>query len=41
MNYEFVTRTVNAQPLAAVRRRSAHGEVDARGGRALDLVWNF
>ena len=41
MNYEIVTKTVSAQPLAAVRRHVRIGEVGNAWKPALDLVWNF
>src|SRR5215470_7702507 len=41
MNYQIVTKTVSAQPLAAVRRHVHIGEVSAAWKPALDLVWNF
>jgi effector-binding domain-containing protein len=41
MSYEIVTRTVNPQPLAAVRRRVLIGEVGRAWKPALDLVWEF
>ena len=41
MNYEIVTKTVSAQPLAAVRRRVRIGEVWKAWKPALDLVWEF
>lgn len=39
MSYEVVTRIVNAQPLAAVRRRVLIGDVGRTWKSALDLVW--
>lgn len=41
MSYEVVTRTVSAQPLAAVRRRVRSGDVGRIWKPALDLVWEF
>jgi len=41
MNYEVVTKTVNSQVLAAVRRRVTIGEVGRAWGPPLDLVWEF
>jgi len=41
MNYQVVTKSVSAQPLAAVRRRVRIGEVGKAWGPALDLVWEF
>ena len=41
MSYEVVTKTVSAQPLAAVRRRVLKGEVGRTWKSALDLVWEF
>jgi effector-binding domain-containing protein len=41
MSYEVVTRTVSAQPLAAVRRRVRIGDVGRAWKSALDLVWEF
>ena len=41
MNYQVVTKTVNTQPLAAVRRRVRIGEVARAWKPALDLVWEF
>ena len=41
MNYEVVTRTVSAQPLAAVRRRVRIGDVGGAWKPALDLVWEY
>ena len=41
MSYEIVTKTVSAQPLAAVRRRVLIGEVGRAWKPALDLVWEF
>jgi effector-binding domain-containing protein len=41
MNYQVVTKTVSAQPLAAVRRRVRIGEVGRTWKPALDLVWEF
>ena len=41
MNYEVVTKTVTAQPIAAVRRRVRIGDVARVWKPALDLVWEF
>jgi effector-binding domain-containing protein len=41
MSYEVVTRTVGAQPIAAVRRRVLIGDVGRAWKSALDLVWEF
>jgi effector-binding domain-containing protein len=41
MSYEVVTKTVSAQPLAAVRRRVPIGDVARAWKPALDLVWEF
>jgi effector-binding domain-containing protein len=41
MSYEVVTRTVTAQPLAAVRRRVLIGDAARMWKPALDLVWEF
>jgi effector-binding domain-containing protein len=41
MSYEIVTKTVSAQPLAAVRRRVLTGDVGRTWKAALDLVWEF
>ncbi len=41
MNYQIVTKTVSARPLAAVRRRVRIGEVGRTWKPALDLVWEF
>lgn len=41
MSYEVITTTVNAQLLAAVRRRVPIREVGRAWGPALDLVWDF
>lgn len=41
MSYEVVTRIVDAQPLAAVRRRVRIGDVGRAWKPALDLVWEF
>jgi effector-binding domain-containing protein len=41
MNYHVVTKTVSAQPLAAVRRRVRMGEVSTVWPPPLDLVWEF
>lgn len=41
MSSEIVTRTVSAQPLAAVRRRVLKGDVGRAWKPALDLVWEF
>ena len=41
MNYHVVTKTVTAQPLAAVRRRVRIGDVGRAWKPALDLVWEF
>jgi hypothetical protein len=41
MNYEVMTKTVDAQLLAAVRRTVRVGEVGKAWKPALDLVWEF
>ena len=41
MNYEVVTKTVSAGPLAAVRRRALSRDVGRIWKPALDLVWEF
>ena len=41
MGYDVVTRTVSAQPLAAVRRRVLIGDIGRTWKPALDLVWEF
>jgi len=41
MSYEVVTKTVSAQPLAAVRRRMLIRDVGRAWKSALDLVWEF
>ena len=41
MNYQLVTKTVIAQPLAAVRRRVRIGDVARAWKPALDIVWEF
>ena len=41
MNYQVVTKTVSAHPLAAVRRRVRIGDVGRAWKPALDLVWEF
>ena len=41
MNYHVVTKTVSAQPLAAVQRRVRIGDVARAWKPALDLVWEF
>jgi effector-binding domain-containing protein len=41
MSYEVITKTVGAQPLAAVRRRVCIGDVGRAWKSALDLVWEF
>jgi effector-binding domain-containing protein len=41
MSYQIVTKTVSAQPLAAVRRRVLVGDVGRTWKPALDLVWEF
>jgi effector-binding domain-containing protein len=41
MTYEVVTKTVSAQPLAAVRRRVRIGDIGRTWKPALDLVWEF
>jgi effector-binding domain-containing protein len=41
MNYQVVTKTVSAQPLAAVRRSVRIGDVGRAWKPALDLVWEF
>jgi len=38
MNYQVVTKTVSAQPLAAVRRRALSRDVGRIWKPALDLV---
>jgi len=41
MNYQVVTKTVSAQPLAAVRRNALSRNVGRIWKSALDLVWEF
>src|SRR5215813_11737717 len=41
MDYQVVTKTVSAQPLAAVRRRALSQDVGRIWKPALDLVWEF
>lgn len=41
MNYQVVTKTVTAQPLAAVRRRTLIRDIGRVWKPALDLVWEF
>lgn len=41
MNYQVVTKTVTAQPLAAVRRRAFIRDIGRIWKPALDLVWEF
>ena len=41
MNYQVVTKSVRAQPLAAVRRRLRIADVGRAWKPALDLVWEF
>src|SRR5438067_5332683 len=41
MSYQVVTKSVEAQPLAAVRRRVRIGKVGTAWKPALDLVWGF
>src|SRR5437667_6500809 len=41
MNYHVVTKSVGAQPLAAVRRSVRIGEVGRAWKPALDLVWEL
>ena len=41
MNYQLVTKTVSAQPLAAVRRRVLSRDIGRTWKPALDLVWEF
>lgn len=41
MNYQVVTKTVSAQPLAAVRRRAFSRDIGGIWKPALDLVWQF
>ena len=41
MNYRVVTKSVSAQPLAAVRRQVRIGEVGKAWKPALDIVWEF
>lgn len=41
MNYQVVTKTVSAQPLAAVRRRTLIRDIGLVWKPALDLVWEF
>ena len=41
MNYHVITKSVGAQPLAAVRRSVRIGEVGRAWKPALDLVWEF
>ena len=40
-NYQVVTQTVNAQPLAAVRRHTLIRDIVRVWKPALDLVWEF
>jgi len=41
MNYDVITKTVSAQPLAAVRRRVPISDIGRTWKPALDLVWEF
>jgi hypothetical protein len=41
MNHRVVTKTVDSQTLAAVRRRVRLGSVGSAWKEALDLVWEF
>ncbi|MDX6614848.1 MAG: hypothetical protein QOD75_4034 [Blastocatellia bacterium] len=41
MNCQVVTKTVSAQPLAAVRRRALSRDIGRIWKPALDLVWEF
>jgi len=41
MNYQVFTKTVSAQPLAAVRRRVLPQDIGRTWKSALDLVWEF
>jgi effector-binding domain-containing protein len=41
MNYQVVTKTVTAQPLAAVRRHALSRDIGRIWKPALDLVWEF
>jgi effector-binding domain-containing protein len=41
MSYEVVTKTVSAQPIAAVRRRVRIADIGGTWKPALDLVWEF
>jgi effector-binding domain-containing protein len=41
MDYKIVTKTVNAQPLAAVRRKVFIRDIGHVWKPALDLVWEF
>lgn len=41
MDYQVVIKTVNAQPLAAVRRRVLARDIGGTWKPALDLVWEF
>ena len=41
MGYDVITKTVNAQPLAAVRRRVLIRDIGRSWKPALDLVWEF
>ena len=41
MSYQVITKTVGAQPLAAVRRSVFIGDVGRAWKPALDLVWEF
>jgi len=41
MNYQVVTKTVTAQPIAAVRRRVKNADIARVWKPALDLVWEF
>ena len=41
MSYDVATKTVSAQPLAAVRRRVRIQDIGSTWKPALDLVWDF
>ena len=41
MNYQVVTKSVRAQPLAAVRRRLRIADIGRTWKPALDIVWEF
>ncbi|MBO0721622.1 MAG: GyrI-like domain-containing protein [Blastocatellia bacterium] len=41
MDYQIITKTVSAQPLAAVRRHAFSRDIGRIWKPALDLVWEF